>query len=650
VGALSPVFLAAAVAVGVPIFIHLFQRHETRRFSFPALRYLQRTERDHARQIKLRQLILLLVRVAVLLLIVGAGARLIFNGRGTAHPPTAVVIVIDNSMSSGLVVGETRVLDRLKAIATASLDEASDEDRIWVLRAGEPWLPALPGDATEARSAIEATRPTDARGALGDAITRAVGLLAASEFEHREIHLLSDLQESAFSRTQESIAGTTPIVVWSFEEDLPENNGLASVVVGGGLPPLEGQRSEVTIAALDGTSDSLRLPVRLVINERIRGAATVPVGSATSVSLPPAGAGWIRGYADSDPDALRADDRRYFAFRSRPPPVVATTGSPGLFAEQALSVLEQAGRISTATVTGAELLVSSEGMGLESLPASGSVLIVPSADPTRLPALNRRLSDAGIPWRIDVRADSGEADVTGRGLPASLEGVRAKRWYRLRHVAESENASTALAEAGGNPWIVQGRDGLGRRYLLLASPLDQASSSLPVSSSMLQFLDWAASDWAGMGGTKVDYVVGDHISAPRGATHVRLPGGAEVEIDGTRMVRGTAQAGFYTFLEAGEEVSVVALNVPALESLLERVEPGDLDTKLGSDVTTVDREDRWVRSIFRARQGPELWWPLLLAAALLLLVEALVAASGRLERAATGSRRRTPATSVDAAA
>ena len=132
-GALNPFFLAAAVAVGVPIFLHLFQRHETRRFSFPALRYLERTEKEHARRIKLRQLLLLMTRVAILLLLVGAGARLVFGGRGASHPPTAVVIVLDNSMSSGLVIGETRVLDQLKALAQAALDEATDEDVFWVI-------------------------------------------------------------------------------------------------------------------------------------------------------------------------------------------------------------------------------------------------------------------------------------------------------------------------------------------------------------------------------------------------------------------------------------------------------------------------------------------------------------------------------------
>ena len=92
-----------------------------------------------------------------------------------------------------------------------------------------------------------------------------------------------------------------------------------------------------------------------------------------------------------------------------------------------------------------------------------------------------------------------------------------------------------------------------------------------------------------------------------------------------------------------------ALNVPGEESRLARISSRDLEAHLGTDITTVDREAQWDRSVFRARQGPELWWPLLLAAALLLAVEALVAASGRVERNAS-NRRRVESASVDATA
>ena len=412
------------------------------------------------------------------------------------------------------------------------------------------------------------------------------------------------------------------------------------MLVGGGLPPIEGQRTDVTVTAL-ATGDTSSLPLRVVVNERIRGAATVPPGAATSVALPASGAGWVRAYADIDPDALRADDRRYFAYRSRSAPRLAAAGDAGMFIVQAISVLESANRVIVVGAADAELLISAGGDGLDELGADGAALIVPVSDPTLLPALNLRLADAGIPWRYEVRARSGAAELTGRALPAPLEGIRVDAWYDLTLATAPTTPTRTLAEVSGDPWAVQGTDAFGRRYLLLASPLDAPSTTLPVSTGMLRFIDWAASVWAGRAGLSGVLTTGTHLPAPAEATHVRFPSGEEFEIDGTRTVRGTGKAGFYTFLAADTAVSVVALNTPINESALERVSEAELSAVIGPAVISVDREEDWAGAIFRTRQGPELWWPLLLAAVALMVIEALVAAAGRVETP-TEKRQRAP--------
>lgn len=629
-GALNPLFLLAGIAIAVPLYLHLFHRQRTRRLSFPALRYLERTEREHARQIRLRQILLLLVRVAALALVVGAGARLFFQGRGASHPPTAAVLVLDNSLSSGLVVGERRVLDRLRSLALRALDAATDDDRFWVIRAGEPWVPALPGSAAEARAAVEETDVSEAAGDLTAALLRARRLLETSDLQAREIHLLSDLQETAFDIPGESPAGEIPVVVWSSRERPPPNRALSSVTVGGGLPPLEGQRTQVTVASLEASEadDTSHVPVRLVLNERIRGAGTLPAGAETTVALPPAGQGWILGYADADPDDLRADDRRYFAYRSRPAPRVAVGGAAGVFVTESLAVLEQAGRVRTVIPDEADLLVSANGAGLELRGPDAAVVILPPDDPTLLPALNRRLADAGIPWALEPLETTGEAELTGDALPAPLEGVRVRRWLSLDAAGEPAAPPRTLAAADGAPWAVEGRDPSGRRYLVLASPMTRDATSLPVSTAMLRFVDWMSSEWSGAGTASAERPVGSHLPAPSGATTVRFPSGAEVEIDGTRTVRGTGEAGFYTFLDGDSVISVVALNPAVSESRLRPIDDDALEGAIGPEATMVDRESEWDDAVYRARQGGELWWPFLLAALVLLMVEGLIATSG----------------------
>jgi hypothetical protein len=632
VDALNPLFLLAGVAVGVPLFLHLFHRHQARRVSFPALRYLQRMERDHARRIRLRQLLLLLLRAVVVLTLVGAGARLFLRSGEVAHPPTALVIILDNSMSSGLVLGEERALDRLEALALQSLEAANPDDRVWVVRSGEPWLPAFTGTPGDLREIVDETTPSAGGGDLTSSLTRASELLTTSRLERKEIHLLSDLQSTSFEESTVQPAGDIPVVIWAPSETLPPNRAVSGVLVGGGLPPLQGQRSEVSVSVSSLPEDTTPVSVRVVVDERVRGAGSIPPGSSLSLLLPPAPAGWVLGYAEADADALRADDRRYFAFHARPAPSAGLFGEPGFFVAEAIRVLEAAGRLRTVPGSEADAVVSAGGLGLDAAGPQAAVLVLPPAEPDFLPSLNRRLADAGIPWRAERQGTSGEGPLSGTVLPEPLSGVHILRRYRLSPIGQPDAAHRTLGRVGDEPWAVSGTDASGRRYLLLASPLDERSSSLPVSADMVRFMDWVFGQWAARAGEGVGRIAGQPLPAPYGADRVRTPGGEEVPIDGTRMYWATREAGFYTFLAGDSTVAVQALNPPASESVLSPDRGADrpaMERVVGSDLTVVRRQDRWVGAIFRVRRGPELWRVLLLAALALLVVEAGVAAAGR---------------------
>lgn len=625
---LNPWFLLAAASVSVPIFLHLFHRRKVRRLSFPALRYLERTEREHAREIRLRQLLLLLARVAALLLLVAAGARLVVYGPSASHPPTAAVIVLDNSMSSGVVLGEERVLDVLKRVAGQALDGATSEDRFWVLRAGEPWVPAVPGGAAEARAAIRTAEPTGAGANLSEALARARDLLETSGFAAREIHLVSDLQRSAFENGSSAPAGSIPVVVWTPSRETPPNHGIVEVLVGGGLPPVEGQSAEIGVRLADATEGAAALNARAIVEGRIRAAATIPPGSEATLTLPPFPPGWVVGSVELDPDALSADDRRYFAFHSRPAPTIATVGDAGRFVRDALIVLQDANRARLGGPAEADLVVAAGGTSLETLPNRAHVLVVPPSDATLIPALNARLQAAGVSWSYRARSAAGGGELVGMTLPAGLEGARIDRWYELTREGNAPG-STVLAEVAGAPWAVEATGAEAGRVLLLGSPLDATASSLPVSAGLVRFLDWAASEWAGSGGSGTGRHAGARLDAPAAATHVILPDGTRIEIDGTRSLAATSQAGHYTFVAGDSVASVAAVNPPPEESDLTPLDRRTISDAIGAEATTVSDIGAWGRAVFRERRGPEIWWPLLLALVLLLLAESFLAASGK---------------------
>src|SRR5213076_3211515 len=127
---LHPLALIGLAAAAIPALLHLLERRVPPEAEFPPLRYLSEAERQNARRLKLRHLLLVLL--------VLAAARPLFPTRasgGSLHEPTALAVILDNSPSSGLVVDGRPVLERLKAMARGSLARATASDHLWLVLA-----------------------------------------------------------------------------------------------------------------------------------------------------------------------------------------------------------------------------------------------------------------------------------------------------------------------------------------------------------------------------------------------------------------------------------------------------------------------------------------------------------------------------------
>ena len=625
-GFLNPLFLFAAVAVAVPLILHLFHRHELRRIAFPALRYLLRATRDHARTIRFRQLLLLVLRIATCLLLVAAGARLFWRGAGGTHRPTALALILDNSMSSGRVQGERRFLDKMKGLALETVDEAGPEDRIWLIKAGEPWDVAVPGSRADARLRILEAQVSVGAGDLASAIERAGALVAGAAMEESEIQLLSDLQASAFPGAEALRVPTgTRVLAYEAREERGGNRYLDEVLVGAGLTPMANERSEVAVSIGHGGDATDTLAVRLVVGGRVVGATTVTTGSQALIPMGPFAGGIASGYVEIDPDALRADDRRYFSFTVRQPTNISLQGGDSFFFEQAVGVLTQAGRARLVGQGGEDVLIAFAGAGLETRSQGSAAIVVPPLDGTLLPALNRRLAASGISWRYEGVDAVGEVSVGESRLSQTLGGVRVRRHYRLLPTAEAADAQVQVALDSGDPWIVTGSSVRGP-FLLLGSSVDTAATNLGVSASMLPLVEWMVARWPSRSGGIESLTVGEPIPLPAGVTSVVDPAG-QSETVGSGRLPTSRSAGVHQLVAGDSVVQEIAVNVPSVESRLERIDDAVLSTRLGGH--EIADSAAWRRSAFGSREGLELWRWLLLAALALLLTESWIAASGR---------------------
>lgn len=100
---LHPWFLLAGLGVALPILAHLLNRFQVQRTDWAAMRFLDRSVRVRSRQLKLRDILLLILRCLALLLLVVALARPAWHGGAASWIPgekrAGVIIALDASFS-----------------------------------------------------------------------------------------------------------------------------------------------------------------------------------------------------------------------------------------------------------------------------------------------------------------------------------------------------------------------------------------------------------------------------------------------------------------------------------------------------------------------------------------------------------------------
>lgn len=481
---IHPLALLGLVAAAIPALLHLLQRRVPPELDFPAVRYLSAAERESARRLRLRHLLLLILRTALIVVIVLAAARPLVRltgvGGGGAHEPTALVVILDNSPSSGAVVDGRLVLDRLRVAAHSSIARTTSADRVWLMLSDG----VLRGGTREALLAtIDSTRSAWQRLDLVQAVERAARLVEAQPLPGREVHVLSDLQRTAVATGRAAVARGVRVLATAPGRAVA-NRGIATVTVSEGAAVIALSGSSAA-----GSDDPAPVPVTIRIGGgrgagaggrgeiSARGLGTGAVtGSAVTVSLPAQSLlpGWWIGEAQLEPDELRADDRRPFAWRVASPARVTATSGAGSFVAAALAVLQDGRRVASG---GNPDVVISGGEAL----TGARVIVQPPADPALVGQANRALAARGVPWTWDRPSTPGPVAAPGLSV---INGVQVVRRYRLDGGSGEQGADAVLASVNGEPWLVRSGN-----VVILASRLDTAWTALPASPGFVPFVD-----------------------------------------------------------------------------------------------------------------------------------------------------------------
>ncbi len=596
---LAPLYLLLGAAAAVPLLLHLLRRNVATHVDFPAARYLQRAELEHSRSMRLRNLLLMLLRVLLVAALALAAARPFVRGLGVGHGPTAVAVVLDNSLSTNAVEDGQPVLDRLRDATRTLLQSATPADRLWLATSDG----RLRGGTRETLLAeLARIGPFEGAGDMPSVLRRAAAAVQGSGLPGRAVAVATDGQRSAW-RAAAPIGARVALFVP--RGDPPANRAVMAV----DAEPSRWTPRGALAARIDSRDT---VSYRVLLGERTIARGSAGRGEPVLLRAAPPERGWQALRVELEPDDFPADDARWAAVWVGAPPAVRADPSAGPFAATAVSTLVADGR----AVAGAAVSVAAADV-VGALPA----LIVPPADPVRLGAANRELARLGIPWRFGALV---RAPAIARG--ARLDGVSVTERYSL--VRAGSQASDTASTAGGEPWIVAGPG-----YVLIASRLEPAATALVVRAP---FVPWLADALAlrlgpppGDAGAPVQAAPGAPVRLPAGADALERDGGGRRVVSGERM-DAPAERGVWFVQRAGRRIGALVVNAPPEESLLDRYSAEALAPRLGGPRASASgSDDAWVRAAFTAGSRRPAVTPLLLLALLLLAAEAVAARTSR---------------------
>ena len=316
-------FLAAGLAVAIPIVIHLLFRQRSRTEPIGSLRFLKQIVKEHQRRRRVRQWLLLALRMVAIGLLVLLFARPYWNEAARRGRQQEIVLLVDRSASMQMRSAGAQTL--FAEALTKAREELRRIDENAIVH-----LALCDATAVEERGVEQLDRAPVSNAAtdFGLALGWAGDRLAASDRGERQIVLYTDLQQSGLP------LGRVPPLPDGIELQIKELGGgivsNASIESAGALhTELRPDRQVVVRAVVRNHGPAALRQLRLACE---LSGPTGPVTSESRVDLPPQGRvvvelpftlredGVYRGVVQLDwDDDLPVDNRRFLAFVARHP-------------------------------------------------------------------------------------------------------------------------------------------------------------------------------------------------------------------------------------------------------------------------------------------------------------------------------------------
>jgi len=665
---LTPLFLIGLLAALIPVAIHLIRREKPPKVMFSTIRFLKKTSKKLVLFQHLQQIALLLLRAAVIVLLVLAFARPLFNqsvARLLDADPQSAVILLDLSMSMRWQDN----FDQAKAEALAVVDRLSGGDELGLIAfsGAAEVVRELDTEDGQLRELIESfDEPGFGSTRYYPNLRLADQMLEDSRYENRAIYLISDFQEVGLQGADESWKLAPGVALYLIDVGSADSENLVLTDVRSPEQLLEDSAQQQILARVRSTGTqylgsgevSLSLNGQMVdrrpvdLTDRSEQVVTFAVNFEAEGDY----VGEIRIAGDDF-----ADDNAYYFTVDVLPKInvllVNGEASDNWFDDEghwfglAVSSTDSS-PFSLQTIDPAELsaaamrqsdvvallnvgeLTSSQAAALGEYVVNGGSLLIAPGDRVDERAFNQqlgeispaRLEQVGLLGRDDylVIADYDRRHPILRPLGSDWSARFQGHW----RLTPSEDAKVLMQFDNTEAALVENDVGEGK-VLLFASSLDLEWNNLALQGLFLPFVHETLRHLVRSEAGQSAYEIGDSINLAQFVSDadvaVQDANGRSVSLEANNLQRATSP-GLFT-ATSGAVSRRYAVNILPEESNFTRVATSTLyDAVVNPDTSPLQSREAQTAQLIEELENPQrLWWWILTLVMVLLLVEVLVA-------------------------
>lgn len=643
------------------------------------------------RNLRIRQILLLIIRTAIILCLVIGFARPTLNSSGggllSARSPIEAVIILDNTMSLNEVRLTGSLLENLRRDFSALEAVFQSGDRVTVIQASAPPQMMIRQETYNPNMwerVHQKLQPNYLRSDLDHALHTALEMLRQSVFSSREIYLLSDFQ--SFALTDERLAKML---------EQPEFDDIRLFAI-----PIPHQNFEnISVDSVEVVNRLVELNQPLRIKTVLRNhhpeknlttlASVIFNGTRVSqqqVNIPPRQQqevqfqvtltenGFIGGRIEIESDALQEDNRRYFNFyvpkkiktlhlvpaadfSSFIPLILQPASQRGIFDYQREVAVNWSSRnfltYDMIILEGLNQLPETLVQRLKSFIEQGGGALVIPGEQIVTPQYTRLFEDFAIGKLAELRGSPSNKEqfLTLREVEWNhpifqglFESARNQlnpiEVYASYHIRPARNTENLLNLSDRSPLLLQSTREKGTLFFL-TMPLNPEWSQLPLKGfvvplfyRMVYFAGTRkVTDRQSVRTGEISQQQFSHLEAPFNFHVVSAAEASErlnPQFRGSSVfleLRETELPGNYRIMHSDQPIGILSVNPWKEESETSFLTGGKLQELLPA-VTYFAPGENLAERVQKSRFGKELWKYFLIAALILLVLEMVIARTG----------------------